>query len=183
MWWPFKRFVKAKTGQRKHVHVTVDQEIAPDGKTTGGTAYFFGDPRTSTKATLPIDALGKLALAHPKRFGLEYVELTSRDLPTARQAKRGKLYLAVKENPDVGWIALLGGLNISPPVCDCKQHSVDWHHSKPWPNRNRAVGMMVFEWSLLIKLFVHYDYNRPIRLRRPDDPDFGRGGHCCCSGV
>jgi hypothetical protein len=183
MCWPFTSFAETRIKQRKIVHVTINQDVAPDGKVTSGTAFFTDDKTVSAKAAVPIEALGQLVLAYPERFGLRYVELTKHELPTARQARRGKLYLAVKENPDGGWIAFLGGLNISPPVCDCRQHGVDWHQSKLWPSRNRALGMMVFEWSSLIKLFVHYEYNHQIKLRHPDDPTSDGAhddGHCCC---
>ena len=91
MWWPFRKHaaMKPRAAHSRLVQVTVDQNITSDGKVIGGTAYFTDDPTVLEKADVPIDALGRLALAHPKRFGLNYVDLTRHELPTERKAKHG----------------------------------------------------------------------------------------------
>jgi hypothetical protein len=111
---------------------------------------------------------------------LELIDTSIRPLPTAKDAKRGQLYLTVAEQPDHRWVAMIGGLNINPPPCTCPHNHVDWHKSKAWENANRAVGMIVLEWQHLVRAFVLHDNDYSIRLRHPDDSDLGGSDCCCC---
>ncbi len=181
--WPFKKTVTERRKTRELQFITIDQNVVPGGKVTSGFAFFPNEPNKKITAVVPIDALGELVLLNLGRLCLEFVDLETSTLPDASDAKPDHLYLAVRHEPNGGYTALLGGLKISPPVCDCKNHGVDWHKSKIWESKFRAVGMMALEWRMLISLIIHFDYGYPIRLRHPDEPDRDEEGddHCCCS--
>jgi hypothetical protein len=185
--WPFNRKLKETPApskrnpffDRKSCYVTITQEVT-DGRVTGAAAYLEGYSASRTMAAVPVDALGELVFAYPKRFGLEKTDPGA--LPKEEQMKNGQLYLTVEEIPGKGWQASLGGKGMVPQPCACNHDEVTWLRSKIWENKHRAVGMLVIVLHHYTSIHVLTNPNFPIRLRHPDEPAPRQGDSCCCCG-
>jgi hypothetical protein len=183
--WPFKKRTESepKRDEKERVTLFHVQNVVTENRITCWLAYFTNGRPMSVEAEEAVDALGKLALAHPDRFGLTIVN--AKVAQTRKNTKRGKLYICVCRHA-TAWVAIFTGLNlVSRP--GRLHNTVDFISTKPWESRERAVGILIIDNPEFVKVSIdHVGHpEQKIRLQHPTDvnPDDDDSRHCIfCEG-